>query len=121
MKKLLLLVLVCVGFQSILAQGKVDAQNEKERKAIISEERKAFLKEMLESQSKKTVNPESLLSVTDVGEPDSFGKNAKFLGTATTGIVYVYYSCDSTVLLADLDLTLGADDRCRLCRRSDKA
>ncbi len=112
MKKLLVLVLICVGFQSLSAQRKVDAESEKSTKTAISEERKAMLKDMLESKSKQKIDPESLLSVTDVGEPDSFGRNAKFLGTATSGIVYVYYSCDPTILLADLELTLGTDDRC---------
>ena len=112
MKKLLFLALVSISFQNISAQRKIDIETEKERKTAISEVRKTTLKEMRESKIKETVDPESLLSVTDVGEPDSFGKNAKFLGTATTGTVYVYYSCDPAVLLADLDLTLGTDDRC---------
>jgi hypothetical protein len=112
MKKLLVLVLVCAGFQGVLAQKKADSQAEKERKTVVSEERKEMLKEMTEQQSNQKINTESLLSVTDVGEPDSFGKNAKFLGTAMTGTVYVYYSCDPAVLQTDLQLTLGADDRC---------
>jgi hypothetical protein len=112
MKKLLVLVLICVGFQSLSAQRKVDAEREKSSKTAISAERKEMLKEMLESKSKQKIDTESLLSVTDVGEPDSFGRNAKFLGTATSGIVYVYYSCDPVILLTDLELTLGADDRC---------
>lgn len=62
---------------------------------------------------KEQQNPiNSMLNVADVGEPDSFGKNVKFLGIAMTGVIYVYYSCDPAVLLAELDLTLGADDRC---------
>src|SRR5215203_2576305 len=109
MKKLLLLVLICAGFQSLSAQQKVAAKDETSTKAAISEERKAMLKERLESQSKGKIDPESLISVTDVGEPDSFGKTAKFLGTATSGIVYVYYSCDPAVLLADIGLVLETD------------
>jgi len=112
MKKLLLLVLICAGFQGLSAQKRVDTKDESAAKTAISEERKAMLKERLEAASKGKVDSESLLSVADVGEPDSFGKNAKFLGTATTGTVYVYYSCDPAILLADLDLTLGTDDRC---------
>ena len=112
MKKTLLLMLICVSFLSISAQRKIDSETEKARKAEISEERRNLLKEIIEPQSKGTTETTSLLSVTDVGEPDSFGKNAKFLGTAQTGIVYVYNSCDPAVLLADLGLTLGTDDRC---------
>lgn len=112
MKKLSLLVLICVSFLSIQAQKKVDSKDETAAKKAVSEDRRAALKEMLEAKSKQTVDPESLLSVADVGEPDSFGRNAKFLGTATSGIVYVYYSCAPAVLLADLGLTLEPDDRC---------
>lgn len=51
-------------------------------------------------------------TATDVGELDSFGKNARFMGIAGTGIIYVYSSCDPTVLDTDLGITLTADDRC---------
>src|SRR5689334_13169236 len=102
MKKLLFLILICASFQVITAQQKIDA--EAERNTAV-QERRSLLKEMIES--KGAVNTESLLSVTDVGEPDSFGKNAKFLGTAATGTVYIYSSCDPAVLLTDLGLTLG--------------
>lgn len=112
MKKLLMLMLICAAVQGISAQRKVTIESEKQRKEIVSEERRTALSEMLERKSKGTIDTESLLSVTDVGEPDSFGKNAKFLGTATSGIVYIYYSCDPAILLAELELTLGADDRC---------
>ena len=61
---------------------------------------------------KEQQNPiNSLLTAADVGEPDSFGKNVKFLGTAATGAVYVYHSCDPQILLDELEITLGADDR----------
>jgi len=113
MKKIIVLLLVLTVFQSISAQRKSDAEKEKSAaKSTISEERKQMMKDMLETRSSQNINTESLLSVADVGEPDSFGKNAKFLGTAQTGIVYVYYSCDPAILLADLQLTLEPDDRC---------
>ncbi len=71
------------------------------------------LKNELKSIRREQQNPvNALIAALPLGEPDSFGKNAKFLGTATTGVVYVYYSCDPQVLQADLQLTLGADDRC---------
>ncbi|MBK7705775.1 MAG: hypothetical protein IPJ30_08325 [Acidobacteria bacterium] len=74
--------------------------------------REEIQKEMaaIRAVQKEPVN--ALLSVSDVGEPDSFGKNVKFLGTARTGVVYVYLSCDPAVLLADVGVTLGPDDRC---------
>lgn len=112
MKRLLICMLICASFQSISAQRKIDAETVKDRKAMIAEERKTLLKESLELKAKGTIYTESLLSVADVGEPDSFGKNVKFLGTAATGIVYVYHNCDPAILLSELDLVLGADDRC---------
>jgi hypothetical protein len=51
-------------------------------------------------------------TAADVGDPDSFDKNARFMGTAGSGVIYVYSSCDPAVLLADLELVLGPDDRC---------
>jgi hypothetical protein len=112
MKKILLILLVGVIAQFATAQKQSDTETKQTKKSEITEERKSFLKEMREPKSKETIDTESLLSVADVGEPDSFGKNAKFLGTATTGIVYVYRSCDPQILLDELELTLGADDRC---------
>lgn len=109
MKNIVILMIVCLACQAISAQQTADAEGK--RGADLSDERKAVMSERLESRS-KSFDTESLLSVAAVGEPDSFGKNAKFLGTAQTGIVYVYYSCDPAVLLAELQLTLGADDRC---------
>ncbi len=103
MKNLLLITtLILIAVTSLVAQKNADA--EQTRKSILRE---------LKDIKKEQQNPiNSLLSAADVGEPDSFGKNVKFLGTAATGVVYVYYSCDPAVLLADLDLTLGANDRC---------
>lgn len=68
-------------------------------------------REILTPKTAKS-GPAAAVNPADVGEADSFGKNAKFMGTAATGIVYVYSSCDPTVLLNDLELTLGPDDRC---------
>jgi hypothetical protein len=54
----------------------------------------------------------ALLTVTDVGDPATFGNNVKYMGLATTGQVFIYSSCSPSVLLTDLDITLGPDDRC---------
>jgi hypothetical protein len=102
MKKfLLVMMLVGLFTQLAPAQKKADA-----------EKRENLLKDFLEMKKEQQNPINSLLSAADVGDPESFGKNAKFLGTAASGVVYVYYSCDPAVLLADLDLTLGANDRC---------
>jgi hypothetical protein len=100
---LLGLLLVCAGIQTASAQEKV---------ADAAETRSAMQKEMAEVRKEQQRPENSLLSVADVGEPDSFGKNVKFLGTASSGTVYVYRSCDPAILLAEAQVTLGADDRC---------
>ena len=102
MKKTWILLVICICFQFVPAQKRTDAETA----------RKEFSKEMADVRKEQQSPPTSLLTAAEVGEPDSFGKNVKFLGTATTGTVFVYYSCDPAVLLAELELTLGADDRC---------
>lgn len=100
-KTLILMMTICLAFQ---AAAQKNANSESDRKSVLKE---------LADVKKEQQNPvNSLLSVADVGEPDSFGRNAKFLGTAATGGVYVYRSCDPQILLDELELTLGADDRC---------
>ena len=54
----------------------------------------------------------NIASPADFNDTASFGKNAKFLGSLYAGTLYVYHSCDSQVLLDDLQLTLAADDHC---------
>lgn len=104
MKNILMMMLLgFVAVQIAPAQSKQDMMKERE----------SIRKEMaaVRAEQKDPVN--ALLTASDVGEPDSFGKNVKFLGTARTGVVYVYRSCDPTILFDELDgLTLGPDDRC---------
>jgi hypothetical protein len=102
MKKILILMMIGLSLQAASAQKKADAEGA----------RKAVSKELAEIKKEQRNPVNSLLSAADVGEPDSFGKNAKFLGSAATGTVYVYHSCDPQVLLDELELVLGADDRC---------
>jgi hypothetical protein len=102
MKKILVIIIVCLGFQMVAAQKKAEAERE----------RNSIQKELTNIKKEQQSPINSLLTAADVGEPDSFGKNVKFLGTATTGTVYVYHSCDPAILLAEAEVTLGADDRC---------
>lgn len=102
MKKILILMIVCLSVQMVSAQKKADTELN----------RKAVLKELADVKKEQQSPINSLLTAADVGEPDSFGKTVKFLGTAATGVVYVYHSCDPQVLLDELEVTLGADDRC---------
>jgi len=102
MKTIFILMIVCLSFQMVSAQKKGEAELD----------RKAVSKEVAEAKKEQQSPINSLLTAADVGEPDSFGKAVKFMGTAATGVVYVYRSCDPQVLLDELEVTLGADDRC---------
>lgn len=102
MRHIFILVMVCICFQMAAAQ----------KNATFEQARKEFLKELADVKKEQQNPVNSLLSVADVGEPDSFGKNVKFLGSAVSGTIYVYHSCDPQVLLDELQLTLSPDDRC---------
>jgi hypothetical protein len=102
MKKILILMIVCLGFQMVSAQKNADAEQTK----------RSFLRELTDIKKEQQSPINALLSAADVGDPDSFGKAVKFLGTAATGAVYVYHSCDAAILLAEIEVVLGADDRC---------
>ncbi len=113
MRKTIKLVLVFViGIQFAAAQQKTAVESDDLNKSVIKQERNSILKEFNEAKNGGGVTQSALLTAADVGDPDSFGRNVKFLGTAQTGVVIVYSSCDPAVLLADLDIVLGADDRC---------
>lgn len=82
-----------------------NSESQEVRKELINEFRQ-------ESVTRGNAGVSSAVSASDVGEPDSFEKNARFMGIAASGIMYVYYSCDPAILSADLGLVLGPDDRC---------
>lgn len=108
MKKIItMLTVVFASFQFATAQ-KNDTNS---RKTEMREQRKELIRE-LKQENPTTGNSASAVSVSDVGEADSFDKGAKFMGIAGSGVMYVYSSCDPAILLADLDLVLEADDRC---------
>jgi hypothetical protein len=103
MKKLILTAaLISIAVAGVAAQKKTDGE----------QTGRSILKELTDIKKEQQNPVNSLLTAAEVGEPDSFGRNVKFLGTAVTGGVYVYRSCDAAILLAELDLVLGADDRC---------
>jgi hypothetical protein len=52
------------------------------------------------------------LTPADFNDTASFGKTVKFLGSLYAGTVFVYHSCDPTVLLNDLGIVMAADDHC---------
>ncbi len=78
------------------------------QRSIDREAAKAAREEMREAKAQAV----ALASPADFADPDSFGKNVKFLGSMYAGTLYIYKSCDPAVLLADLEVTLAADDKC---------
>ncbi len=68
--------------------------------------------EIAESKAQSVTSAATTPVPSDFADPDSFGKNAKFLGSLYAGTVYVYRSCDPTILLDELGLILAADDKC---------
>lgn len=77
------------------------------QKTMDREAAKAAREEMREAKAQA-----ALATAADFADPDSFGKNAKFLGSMYAGTFYIYKSCDPAVLLADLGVTLAPDDKC---------
>jgi hypothetical protein len=61
---------------------------------------------------KESANPAASLGPADFNDTASFGKSAKFLGSLYAGTLYVYRSCDPTILEDELGLVLAADDKC---------
>jgi hypothetical protein len=118
MKKILLtMLLMALSNFAISAQERL-TQDQKDQKNEIAKEVKDARNEFkgLKQDSMNAAKPNAeaptrAVTTADVGEPDSFGKNVKFLGTAVTGFVLIYYSCDPTVLATD-GIVLGVDDRC---------
>jgi hypothetical protein len=109
MKNLFILItVICAGVLPIEAQK----SDSKADKLEIAEMRKELVRDMRNEASRSGDLAASLVSEGDVGEVDSFDKNVKFMGTASSGVIYVYSSCDPAILLSDLGVTLGADDRC---------
>ena len=108
MKKIITMLTVVFALFQFAAAQKNDTNS---RKTEMREQRKELIREM-KQENPTAGNSASAVSVSDVGEADSFDKGAKFMGIAGSGVMYVYYSCDPAILLADLDLVLGPDDRC---------
>lgn len=106
MKKLIVfLVFVFAGLQTAVAQERTENSSEirDQQRAIIQEMREAAL---LNAPTRKG-DAAPMSGPAGVGEPDSFGKNTKFMGTAATGIIRIHATCDPAVIG-----TLGPDDRC---------
>jgi len=103
MKKLIVSCLAVLTMMQIAF-----AQDRSDLKAEIKALRDAFKQERQNGPqpNASAVSPAAVTAGT-VGEPDSFGKNAVFLGIAASGIVLLDPTCDPV----DIG-TLGPDDHC---------
>jgi hypothetical protein len=119
---ILLLTVLCFATNSVSAQNEVEKERQQFKVDALQEMKEnQKLKRTIEfSTSKSIKNENSLLAVTaaDVGEPDSFGKNALFLGTAVSGTVFTHPTCNPTDLAND-GYVLTADDRCVVLTNSN--
>lgn len=106
MKKITFLLLILIT--GITA---ATAQQTKDRSEQI-ETAKAAREQMREEKAQFTNAAATTPQPSDFADPDSFGKNAKFLGSMYAGTLYIYKSCDPAVLQTDLGIILAADDKC---------
>ncbi len=111
-KNIMTLVLICLGAITAFAQNNSGTKADNGGAPIQPESKRSVISELIDLKSPNWPGTNSAISAADVGEPDSFGGNVKFLGTAATGFVIVYHSCDPAVLQAELNYVLRPDDRC---------
>ena len=102
----IMLALLLAGLQIVTAQ-----KNQNPSKVDMDEVNLARKEAALEAKMQKG-SITSSITEAEAGEIDSFNKNAKFMGTASSGSAIIYTSCDPVVLMTDLGITLGPDDRC---------
>ena len=103
MKKLIVSCLAVLTMLQIAS-----AQDRSDLKAAIKAQRDA-LKQESQNGPRPNANAVTPAAVTaaDVGEPDSFGKNAKVLGIAASGAILIDPTCDPANVGP-----LGPDDHC---------
>lgn len=102
----IVLALILTGLQMVTAQ-KIQNPSKIDMDEVILARKEAALETKM--QKRQITAP---ITEADAGEIDSFDKHAKFMGTAASGSAIIYTSCDPAVLLTDLGITLGPDDRC---------
>ena len=113
MKKILISCLAIAGcVQIAVAQDRSEIKNEiREQRIELMKERQLASGGTLAAKSADPaagkVNALAAVTAADVGDPDSFGRNAQFLGFASAGVVLIDPTCDP----ADIGV-LGPDDRC---------
>ena len=113
MKKILISCLAIAGcVQIATAQDRTEVRNEiREQRIELMKEHQIVSRGMSAGKSADPVagkvNTLAAVTAADVGDPDSFGRNAQFLGFASAGVIVIDPTCDP----ADIGV-LGPDDRC---------
>jgi hypothetical protein len=103
MKNLIIMAAaLCCSFQMAAAQ-RVERADSKE----IGAARQEMMREIAHARAEAGARADAPISTATVGEPDSFGKNAQFLGIAASGVIYIDSTCDP----ANVGV-LGPDDKC---------
>lgn len=109
MKNLFLIIGVMM-----IASGFVQAQRPRAVRQDIKEARQEAVRDARESKQMYSFAPskDENSEPQELYDPNSFGKNVKFLGSFYAGTLYVYRSCDPQILLDEVGLVLAADDKC---------
>ena len=84
-------------------------------KAELKEARMEALREkteILRAAKMKTADATRAAMPSDFWDTNSFGKNAKFLGSLYAGTVYVYHTCDPVIFEQEMGVPLAPDDKC---------
>jgi hypothetical protein len=105
--KIFAALLFCVAFVPSVYSQKV-----KDLDAIKSEIRAARSEAIREKTEILRGGNLRMAVPADFYDTESFGKNAKFLGSLYAGTIYVYYSCDPTTLETEIGVVLAPDDKC---------
>ena len=109
MKNLIIVAAVLCSLVQVATAQRAARSENKEMRALRQEMMQETMREAAQVKAQAAGQTAAGPSAADVGEPDSFGKNAQFLGVVGTGVVIIDPTCNP----ADIG-QLGTDDRCIL-------
>lgn len=104
-------VLIAAFCSAAYSQSKADIETIKEELKATRLEAIREKTEIIRAATKGFANARTA-APTDFYDNDSFGKNAKFLGSLYAGTVYVYHTCDPVIFEQDIGIALAPDDKC---------
>jgi len=103
----ILLLIVAAVTMSAAQKNRVNSN-----RPAAAEARRTAIAEANDAKQIATAGKSITVESPSFYDEDSFDNNVKFLGSFYAGTLYVYNSCDPTVLLNDLGVVLAADDQC---------